>query len=47
MYKLGNFCKYMLAFYDENGLLPVWDLSSCETVQKMQEKAGLISKLFS
>ncbi|MBC7535884.1 MAG: glycoside hydrolase family 92 protein, partial [Ferruginibacter sp.] len=28
---LTEFINSMLAFYDENGLLPVWDLSSCET----------------
>ena len=28
---LTEFINTMLAFYEENGLLPVWDLSSCET----------------
>ena len=29
--RLTELINTMLAFYDENGLLPVWDLSACET----------------
>jgi len=29
--KYGDMLNSMLAFYDENGLLPVWDLSTAET----------------
>ncbi len=29
--RLTELINTMLAFYEENGLLPVWDLSSCET----------------
>ena len=29
--RLTDLINTMLSFYDENGLLPVWDLSACET----------------